>query len=261
MINVSNNVWDKFREWSGTAAELAETAGRLLPLYRLETEPPPNERLVRYYVTERALSRPVKEGREARFGFRQLMEFLAVRVLLADGWTLARIGDFTESADETTLLSVLPEAAEEPASESLFSEGTGTQASLTDAERLVAEFTAHYDATPLNRRKPASVAPSQIAPPEAVRQRAQSKQDIRAALNRLGINADFPPRTADIKLTIAPWCDVRIGTEALVKALDAAIRKSGETPDNVEQWMADDAVRAFRAAIEKEIGRSNNRRT
>ena len=56
------------------------------------SKPPPrrdagsaNEHLVRHYVQVGVLTPPEREGREAMFGLRQVVEFLAARYLLKDG--------------------------------------------------------------------------------------------------------------------------------------------------------------------------------
>ena len=47
------------------------------------------ERLLRHYVTEGVVSRPVREGREVRYGFRHLLELLAVRMWVLQGFPLS----------------------------------------------------------------------------------------------------------------------------------------------------------------------------
>src|SRR5436190_1694673 len=105
-VNTGSDGLEQWADWRGTAGELSEVIRDLLERFGMEREPVPTERLVRYYVTEGVLTRPDREGREARFGFRQIAEFLAVRILLADGWSLARIGDFFHTAAIDALLSL-----------------------------------------------------------------------------------------------------------------------------------------------------------
>ena len=50
---------DELVEWRGTAAELAEKANSLLPRLNLQEDAGSlNERLVRYYVSEKVLTPP-----------------------------------------------------------------------------------------------------------------------------------------------------------------------------------------------------------
>ncbi|KAA6184230.1 hypothetical protein F2Q65_13015 [Thiohalocapsa marina] len=96
------------RDWHGTAAELAALAGERLESLGFDDDKV-NERLVRYYVSERVLSRPRREGREALFGYRQLLELLAARLLSRDGWPLAKIASWNQGADERALSDLIPE--------------------------------------------------------------------------------------------------------------------------------------------------------
>jgi hypothetical protein len=53
--------------------------------------PAPDERTVRYYATFGLVDRPVREGREVRYGRRHLLQILAVKALQARGTGLAEI--------------------------------------------------------------------------------------------------------------------------------------------------------------------------
>lgn len=97
---------EQYKNWRGTAAELADTAAEWLGSLGLD-EQRLNERLVRYYVQDGVLSRPEREGREAKFGFRQLLEFVVARKLAADSWPLAKIASWNRGADEKALLDLI----------------------------------------------------------------------------------------------------------------------------------------------------------
>ena len=96
--------------WRGTAAELANQCNSLISL--LPSLAPDagaaNERLVRHYVQVGALTPPDREGREALFGVRQIVEFLATRYLLSDGWPLAKAGEMVRATDAAGLLELIP---------------------------------------------------------------------------------------------------------------------------------------------------------
>lgn len=99
----------KYENWEGTAETLAETAGRLM---RGEAgfggvDFVPNERLVRDYVARGIVGKPERRGKEAIFSFEQLVQFLACRAMLADGWPLSKIAeDFRHATFEDTLALV-----------------------------------------------------------------------------------------------------------------------------------------------------------
>ncbi len=128
------------RHWHGSAAELAALAGERLNALGFADDKL-NERLVRYYVSEGVLSRPRREGREALFAHRQLLELLAARLLSRDGWPLAKIGSWIQGADARALGDLIPERNPgsqrgEPPPHRDHGGATGIDADLT--ERLIA---------------------------------------------------------------------------------------------------------------------------
>jgi hypothetical protein len=95
--------------WRGTAAELAEVVRDLLETLNLaDAQVIPNERLVRNYAQQGILQKPVRMGKEAYFGVRQVIEYLVARKLLAEGWPLAKIAEFNQTTDLNELLDLLP---------------------------------------------------------------------------------------------------------------------------------------------------------
>ena len=98
--------------WEGTADELGVAAQEVAREIELDSSGPEsapfNERLVRSYVQASAIDRPERRGREAYFGFRQLVQCLAVRVLLNDGWPLAKIAEYIQLTEFGALQELLP---------------------------------------------------------------------------------------------------------------------------------------------------------
>ncbi|UQN09732.1 MerR family transcriptional regulator [Deinococcus sp. QL22] len=77
-------------DWAGGIEQLVDEANaRLLYLLPEDRSARPkdevNARLVRHYTTQGLLSAPRREGREARYTRRHLLELLALRRLMADG--------------------------------------------------------------------------------------------------------------------------------------------------------------------------------
>lgn len=71
----------------------AQEVARNLGLTQEATEG--NERLLRHYVSMGVVDKPSREGRDALYGFRHLVQFVAARRLLAEGFALAKIAKFT----------------------------------------------------------------------------------------------------------------------------------------------------------------------
>lgn len=102
--------WEnKYKAWTGTAAELAEAAKEVIATVDMkDPEVQPSERLIRHYAQMGVLDRPEQKGREAHFGFRQLAQYLVARNLALDGWPLAKIAEFTIKSNLPGLLDLIP---------------------------------------------------------------------------------------------------------------------------------------------------------
>lgn len=93
---------DMDEQWQGSIDELAAIAAKFTAQTdEAGTEPRPNPRLIRDYVARGIMSKPERVGKEARYDFRHLVEFLACRRLVSDGWPLSKIADdFSRSSFE-----------------------------------------------------------------------------------------------------------------------------------------------------------------
>lgn len=65
-----------------------------------------NPRLIRDYTQRGILSRPERQGKEAVYNYKHLVELVAARVLLGDGWPLAKVSDYISSAGLEDLASL-----------------------------------------------------------------------------------------------------------------------------------------------------------
>lgn len=66
-----------------------------------------NERLLRHYVSMGVVDKPSREGRDALYGFRHLVQFVAARRLLAEGFPLAKIAKYTGAVPTDALTTYL----------------------------------------------------------------------------------------------------------------------------------------------------------
>jgi DNA-binding transcriptional MerR regulator len=86
--------------------QFAEAANRLLPHYLPDVRRDSrmsdavNPRLVRHYTSLRLLDEPHKEGKEARYTRRHLLQLLVLRRLLAEGYATSAIAEVTSRPDE-----------------------------------------------------------------------------------------------------------------------------------------------------------------
>ena len=84
----------KEENWTGNAEALAKLVKFWLRKKDIGDKSfEPNERLVRDYVAKNILSRPERSGKEAIYGFKQLIQFIACRAMIEDGWPLSKISE------------------------------------------------------------------------------------------------------------------------------------------------------------------------
>ena len=100
------------REGAWSLDEFVDQANRLLP-HLLPKDAgkraaePVNQRLVRHYATQGLLDEPLKEGREARYLYRHLLQLLVVRRLLAEGFTVAVVGQVMAERSDDELIGLV----------------------------------------------------------------------------------------------------------------------------------------------------------
>lgn len=96
-----------------TLEQLVEIANDLLPQLLPEKEvnqkvhEEVNPRLVRHYTTLELIEKPIKEGREARYTYRHLLQLLVVRRLLMEGYSASSMQKMTLVKDNSELESLL----------------------------------------------------------------------------------------------------------------------------------------------------------
>ena len=226
---------DDLADWRGTAAELADRLNEVLKgMPSLADDAgAANERLVRHYVQVGILTPPEREGREALFGLRQVVEFLAARYLLKDGWPLAKVAELVRATDVAGLSQLIP--AERP---------------RTRAEEVVAKYraasTSAEEAAPVARRAAAAafMLTSQTPPASAARRPAvqqamklESPLAVAAGISRrrgsleenlksLGNSAGRADRSHIVRIELTPWCHVHVDLAALGEM-------SEDTPDTL----------------------------
>ncbi len=138
------------KDFQGNADELIASAQEVAKILNLDQEATEgNERLVRHYVSVGVVDKPTREGRDALYGFRHLVQFVAARRLLTEGFSLAQIAKFTAAVPTDALTDYLekPDRANE-------------------AELLVAAFRSESPSR--NSPPPASRRPPPPKPPQSM---------------------------------------------------------------------------------------------
>jgi len=138
------------KDFQGSADDLIVSAQEVAKILNLDQEATEgNERLVRHYVSVGVVDKPSREGRDALYGFRHLVQFVAARRLLTEGFSLAQIAKFTVAVPTDALTDYLekPDRANE-------------------AELLVAAFRS--ESSVRNSPPPASRRPPPPKPPQSM---------------------------------------------------------------------------------------------
>jgi DNA-binding transcriptional MerR regulator len=112
-----NKLLERMRkDFQGSADDLIVSAQELAKILNLDQEATEgNERLVRHYVSVGVVDKPSREGRDALYGFRHLVQFVAARRLLTEGFSLAQIAKYTGAVPTDAITDYLekPDRASE----------------------------------------------------------------------------------------------------------------------------------------------------
>ena len=227
---------DDLIDWRGTAADLADKANSLLPrLNRQDDGGSINERLVRYYVAEKVLTPPEREGREALFGFRQVIELLVARYLLKDGWPLAKIASLVQSSDLSALQNLMPSDRPRTRAEEVVArfrqDRMPDEVPPEDREVLSLRMTSPSRATPsqpsLSLRPRAMEERSPEPALEVAAELTRRKAALTDNLKALGNEDGRPQRRRTVRIELTPWCQVHINAKELHEISDEAAETLG----------------------------------
>jgi hypothetical protein len=143
--------------------------------------------VIRDYAQRGIVSRAERHGKEAIYAYRQLLEFVAARVLVADGWPLAKIAEhFAHIADAELRNLILGHP--------------GDNRALAVARRLRGEA---QHPSPAMSGKPSRPKPLPD-PSDEFRERAARLSRIQAEM-----------REQVTLLAVAPWCQVLVESRRL----------------------------------------------
>lgn len=181
----------RLKGWEGGIDALIATTTALLT--RIEVERGElNLRTVRDYLQRGLLGSTERRGKELHFGYEHILRLAAVRVLLADGWSLAKIAEFLRLSGLSDIESLLPS----PKSDA-----------LAKLDRMRRESSPHA------RDVVASSAPVSAA--QRVARASALNLELREAMRRLGLPEGAPPVEDLTLVAIAPWFQILIQRDRL----------------------------------------------
>ncbi len=167
-----------------------------------------------HYTQLGVLDRPERRGKEAYYSFRQLVQYLAARWLLQDGWMLAKIAEVTATRSTLELAALLPDPPQNPA-QALIQRFKETSTASSEA------ITSRQTALLQQRTRLQQVLPD-LGNPGGVVQRRDRVQLSLTDWCQVLIDADRLP-------TLSPEESTRLG-EALAAALNDASRAALRKP-------------------------------
>ena len=106
--------------FSGSAEDLLGLVEGLAATLHLAPEGDSgNERLLRHYASVNVLDKPNRQGRDAVYTYRHLLQFLTARRLMKQGFALSKIAEFTSVVPTETLQQTLSESPQRSEAELL----------------------------------------------------------------------------------------------------------------------------------------------
>lgn len=181
-----------YRDWQGNGSELARLAGDILSDEGFTDDPASlNVRLIRDYTARGIVDRPERHGKEASYGFRHLIQLVAARALVSDGWPLGKIAEHFAHASVDDLRLLIPSEQKE-------------NTALATARRLLGETSK--GSQPAQRK--AHTGPTRFR--ERAAHQTRMQLELREALHRLGLPSDVPAVEQVTLIAIAPWCQILV---------------------------------------------------
>ena len=219
-------------DFQGSADALIDKAQDVAKTLKLDQEATEgNERLLRHYVSMGVVDKPSREGRDALYGFRHLVQFVAARRLLAEGFPLAKIAKYTGAVPTDALTAYL----EKPDRTS-------------EAELLVAAFRSEAP-----ERKTPSSATRRVAPPKPL-------QSMSTGMGMVDVMHEMRDMEQRVRVQLT---DMQNKVHMMV---EDAVRNMGSQPRDIQMFaaefkqavstlahMMDDAAHRFDSLLKKPI--------
>ena len=215
---------DDLADWRGTAAELADKLNEVLAGIPslADDSGSANERLVRHYVQVGVLTAPEREGREALFGLRQVVEFLAARYLLKDGWPLAKVAEMVRATDLDGLAGMIPTDRPRTRAEDVVAKYRTQGRGDVSAETFA--LTPESPPASASRRAAVQQAMKLESPLALAAGISRRRVSLEENLKALGNAEGRPDRNRIVRIALTPWCHVNVDAAKLGEM-------SEDTPD------------------------------
>ena len=202
---------DEYRDWQGNIDELVDTANIALQRLGRGRNADLNIRLVRDYAQRGILSPAERRGKEAVYRFQHLNEIIAARVLLNDGWPLAKIAEQFQTDRNIVVLPISPD--DEMAKG--FVKEMAAEAPSLSAEDLWQSLRsgAIQHSAPIPRASASSRTTHEFA--SRSMETTTRRSSLQRSLRTLGADWDQPPATAVARIRLTEWCELLLDSDRL----------------------------------------------
>ena len=100
---------EEYKKWTGNLDDLRSVSYKIINENEIEgIEEQYSVRLIRDYISRGLLGSTERSGKELFFQYENLLRFIVVRVMLADGWSLTKIQDQLSLSTLNEIEEILP---------------------------------------------------------------------------------------------------------------------------------------------------------
>ena len=221
---------ENYVSWTGNIDDLRETASALVIQHQIdELDDAYSIRLVRDYIQRGLLGNIERSGKELRFEYEQLLRFIVVRIMLADGWMLGKIQEHLSLSTIADIEGFLPSQSKQALSlvKRLRTSVLSSAERLSEQEQVDEQLSMSYKPIPTHEASRPRFGIGSIMK-RKIQETSSIQREMKDALRRLDLPEDGPT-TEDLKLfALAPFCQVLISEERFQRLSVQDARELGE---------------------------------
>jgi len=201
------NLSDGWADWKGNVQNFVIEVQKVMDYVGVtDPELTPNERLIRHYVSLGILNRPERAGKEALYGFVQLIQYVTARVLSNDGWPLAKVAEQVSTASLDELFTLIRPANENQTAIDLIA-SFKTKTFESPSKESVPKLMSSMDSMSMDKEQYVKRST------ELTRRRLEDQNTLIALGNQSGSS-----KTIDIlEIELTAWCRVLVNRFELTK--------------------------------------------
>ena len=221
---------ENYVSWTGNIDDLREVATALSTQHQIDDiDDTYSVRLVRDYIQRGLLGNIERSGKELRFEYEQLLRFIVVRIMLADGWMLGKIQEHLSLSTIEEIEGFLPSQSKEALDlvKRLRTSVSPKFEQLSNADQVDEHLSLSYETMSESRASRPRFGIGSIMK-RKIQEKSSIQREMKDALRRLDLPEDGPA-TEDFKLfALAPFCQVLITEERFQRLTVHEARELGE---------------------------------